>query len=54
MRSPRRRSKPIRPAIQPIWCGICNVRIAPYEMAVRVMENLYHAHCLDHLKHKAR
>jgi hypothetical protein len=39
---------------QRIWCGICHIRVAPYEMAVRVMKQIYHAHCLDHLRHRTR
>jgi hypothetical protein len=54
MRSPRKRPKQNDPLLQPIWCGICHVRIAPYEMAVRVMQNIYHSRCLDHLRHKSR
>ena len=31
-------------------CGICHIRVAPYESALRVMQQIYHPHCLDNLK----
>jgi len=39
---------------EPMWCGVCHIRVAPYEMAIRVMGNIYHSHCLDHLRHGRR
>jgi hypothetical protein len=33
-------------------CGVCHLRVAPYDMAVRLASNIYHAHCLDKLRHK--
>jgi hypothetical protein len=33
---------------QPVWCGICHVRIAPYEASVRVAsDDVFHGRCLD-------
>jgi hypothetical protein len=34
------------------FCGICHIRVAPYESALRVMEQIYHPHCLDNLKRR--
>jgi hypothetical protein len=37
---------------KPLWCGICHIRVAPYELALRVMHQIYHPHCLDSLKRR--
>jgi hypothetical protein len=54
MKSIRRRSigNAATFSVEAFWCGICHLRIAPYEMALRVATNIYHAHCLDRLRHK--
>jgi hypothetical protein len=49
---PKRVSKPLQPAVQVFWCGVCHLRVAPYEMAVRMATNIYHAYCLDKLRHR--
>ncbi len=46
----RRRPHRERPLEQPVWCGICHIRVAPYERAIKVMDKIYHAHCLDDLR----
>ena len=54
MKLRRRKTRPHRAQRfeQPIWCGICHIRVAPYETAIKVMHNIYHPHCLDHLRHQ--
>jgi hypothetical protein len=37
---------------RPVWCGICHIRVAPYETAVTVSHQLYHERCLDQLRHR--
>lgn len=54
VRLPKERKTRPRLLEQPVWCGVCHVRVAPYEMAVRVMRNVYHSRCLDHLRHRGR
>jgi hypothetical protein len=51
---PSKKKHPSKPFEQPVWCGLCHVRVAPYELAVRVMRHIYHSRCLDHLRHRPR
>ena len=51
---PKRRWHHSQSLEQPLRCGICHVGVAPYEMAVKVMGNIYHPQCLDHLRHDTR
>ena len=49
MRSRQRKTAAIAPeSKRAVWCGICNIRVAPFALTVRVIGNqVFHESCLE-------
>jgi hypothetical protein len=51
MKKPANRIKVNLNPAEPVWCGLCNVRIAQFEATVRMAGNkVLHGHCADRVK----